>query len=282
MAVIAILAGILLPTLAKSKIRAQAIFCLNNTRELTLSWILYADDNNGRLAYNLGANATNSIGMVGMGGNSPTMRLNWVNNVLDWEAISNSDNTNATTMVATGLGPYAQGNKGIYRCPADHALSGDQRRAGWTARVRSYSMNAMIGDAGSFSRSGKNINNPDYIQFFTMSSIPQPADIFVFLDEHPDSIDDGYFVNRAYRLEWHDLPASYHDRAACFSYADGHSEPHRWLSPTTVPPPLPGAAGLLKKLPTSPQAAAAELADFYWLMSHMSVEPNQEKYDSPD
>jgi hypothetical protein len=127
--------------------------------------------------------------------------------------------------------------------------------------------------------SGWNVNNPDYIQFFTITSIPQPADIFVFLDEHPDSIDDGYFVNRAYNRQWHDLPASYHDRGACFSFADGHSEVHHWRSPTTAPPPLQEAAGLPKRLPTSPQAAAAELADFYWVISHMSVEPSKDRDD---
>lgn len=276
-AVIAILAGILLPTLGKSKQRAQAIYCLNNTHELTLAWILYADDNNGRLAYNLGANATNAIGMAS-GWSSPPMRLNWVNNVLSWGL--DADNTNAEKMVETGLGPYLLAAS-VYRCPSDHVVSRDQLNVGWHARVRSYSMNAMIGDAGGFSRSGSNINNPEYIQFFTMSAIPQPADIFVFLDEHPDSIDDGYFVNRAYRLEWHDLPASFHNNGAEFSFADGHADMHRWRSPTTTPPPYPDAAGLPKKLPTSPANAVAELADFYWVISHMSVEQSKSGDEYP-
>ena len=56
-------------------------------------------------------------------------------------------------------------------------------------------MNAMVGDAGSFSQSGVNLNNANYVQFFKAFSIPRPSEIFVFLDEHPDSIDDGYFVN---------------------------------------------------------------------------------------
>jgi prepilin-type N-terminal cleavage/methylation domain-containing protein/prepilin-type processing-associated H-X9-DG protein len=279
-AVIAILAGILLPTLAKSKVRAQALFCVNNTKQLTVAWMMYADDHEGHLAYNLGANATNTFAMAGSGVKSPPMSLNWADNVLDWST-NNPDNTNAAKMVETGLGPYLGKAGDVYRCPSDHALSGDQRKAAWQARVRSYSMNAMVGDAGIFTLSGANVNNPDYIQFFTMSSIVQPADIFVFLDEHPDSIDDGYFINRAYTLEWLDLPASYHNGAAAFSFADGHSELHRWRSPTTTPPPMPGAAGLPKKLPTSAQAAAAELADFYWVISRMSVEPKQGDDGSP-
>ncbi len=75
-------------------------------------------------------------------------------------------------------------------------------------------MNAMIGDAGDLSVTGYNRNNPDYVQFFNMSSIPEPAKIFVFLDEHPDSINDGYFINKADYWEWIDLPASYHNGAA--------------------------------------------------------------------
>jgi prepilin-type N-terminal cleavage/methylation domain-containing protein len=267
-AVIAIMAGILLPTLSKSKSKAEAMFCLNNEKQITLAWIMYADEHNGNLAYNLGANGAS----VATSGNPPPpMKLNWVNNVLDWTT-SNSDNTNAAKMVETGLGPYVDKTPTVYRCPSDHVLSGQQESAGWRNRVRSYSMNAMIGNAGSFSQAGWNLNNPDYVQFFRLTSIPQPADIFVILDEHPDSIDDGYFVERAYNDAWIDLPASYHAGAACFSFVDGHSETHRWLSSTTTPPSLPGAAGLPKAIPTNPRAATAELADFYWVVSRMSVE----------
>jgi prepilin-type N-terminal cleavage/methylation domain-containing protein/prepilin-type processing-associated H-X9-DG protein len=267
-AIIAILAGILLPTLAKSKMRAQAIICLNNEKQLTLAWVMYADDHDGKLAYNLGENSPT---MASAGGSPPPpMSVNWANNLLDWST-RQTDNTNAALMVETGLGLYVDRAAEVYRCPSDHVLSSSQRKAGWTARVRSYSMNAMIGDAGTFSTSGNNINNPGYVQFFRLTSIPQPAEIFVFVDEHPDTIDDGYFVNRAYRLEWIDLPASYHGGAACFSFADGHSETHRWLSGTTMPPPYPGAAASVMR----PLSSAAELADFYWVISHMSVEADQ-------
>jgi len=93
-AVIGILAGILLPTLAKSKARAQGVFCLNNTKQLTLAWIMYADDHNGRLAYNLGASG--GMGMAAKPG-SPPMKMNWANNVLTWGL--DPDNTNSEQMV---------------------------------------------------------------------------------------------------------------------------------------------------------------------------------------
>ena len=264
MAVIAILASILLPTLAKSKIRAQAVFCLNNTKQLTLAWLSYADDSNGRLAYNLGARGGTIIGVAG----GPPMNVNWVNNVLDWEL--HPDNTNTATLTATGLGPYVSQVASVYRCPSDYVLSDIQKASGWKSRVRSYSMNAMVGDAGSFSRSGANVNNPDYQQFFKYSTISRPTDIFVFLDEHPDSIYDGYFVNRAYYPEWRRLPASYHARAACFSFADGHSETHRWRYPHTTPPSLPDQTHRPVHIP------ANETGDFEWVISRMSVEREAE------
>ena len=261
-AVIAILAAILLPTLAKSKSRAQAVFCLNNTKQLTLGWVMYADDHEGRLAYNLGV--TNSIGVGGLGGSlASAMAMNWADNVLNWEVV-NSDNTNAAKLTASGLGPYVSQAARIYRCPSDHVLSDLQIQAGWSGRVRSYSMNAMVGDAGSFSRWGYNLNNPDYVQFFKFSTITKPSEIFVFLDEHPDTIRDGYFVNRAYDPRWIRLPASYHDRAAAFSFADGHSEIHRWECPSTMPPSQPFQANAPVALP------AGQHADFDWVISRMS------------
>jgi hypothetical protein len=183
---------------------------------------------------------------------------------LDW--FQDSDNTNATKMVGNGLGPYTAKVANIYRCPSDRVTSSIQQAAGWNARVRSYSMNAMVGDAGSFTQGGTNVNNPDYVQFFKFSAIPRPTDIFVFLDEHPDTISDGYFIDKAYNLEWIRLPASYHDRATSFSFADGHSEVHHWRYARTTPPSIPFASGCPIQIP------ANERGDFDWLISRMSVE----------
>jgi prepilin-type N-terminal cleavage/methylation domain-containing protein/prepilin-type processing-associated H-X9-DG protein len=252
-AIIAIVAAILLPALSAARERARSLICLNNTHQLTLAWELYADDHNSRLPYNLG-----------MTSGGARTNINWVNNVMTWD--TSSDNTNLATITKASLGVYAGGETGIYRCPSDDVLSSTQHAAGWTARVRSYSMNAMIGNAGDFTANGYNVNNPDYVQFFKITQIPHPTGIFVFLDEHPDSIDDGYFVNHAYRWQWLDLPASYHNGAAAFSFADGHSELHRWLEPSTIRPALPNAAGLPVSIPGN------EWADFQWVTSHMSVE----------
>jgi len=270
-AIIAVLAALLFPALSRARERARAIICLNNTRQLLLACQIYAGDNDEMLPYNLG-----------MAGSSFRTDLNWVNNVMTWDL--SSDNTNLATLTGASLGSFVSGNTSIYRCPSDQALSSVQRGAGWTARIRSYSMNAMVGDAGNFSANGFNINNPDYTQFFKTTQIPQPSEIFVFLDEHPDSIDDGYFLNKspddnyaaaygaAYNnAQWTDLPASYHNGATAFSYADGHSSLHRWQQPDTIRPPLPNAANLPIRIPSKPAAA---LADFNWVMDHMSVDKN--------
>ena len=66
-----------------------------------------------------------------------------------------------------------------------------------------------------------------------------PANRYLFLDEHPDSINDGYFLNDANPqtlAHWGDLPASFHNGACGFSYADGHAEIHKWRSSATILP----------------------------------------------
>jgi len=254
-AIIGILAAILLPALSRAKERAQGILCLNNTRQLDLAWQMYANDFENRLPYN-----------IGMAGSSFRTPLNWVNNVMTWAL--DSDNTNFATLTGASLGPFVSQATAIYRCPSDHVVSAAQSAAGWDRRIRSYSMNAMVGNAGDFSTNGFNINNPDYVQFFKITQIPQPTEIFVFLDEHPDSINDGYFLERDYYPEWHDLPASYHNGSAAFSFADGHSSLHRWTQPATCRPPLPDAANLPISVPSSGNQ------DLEWVLGHMSVDHN--------
>jgi prepilin-type N-terminal cleavage/methylation domain-containing protein/prepilin-type processing-associated H-X9-DG protein len=254
-AIIALLAALLLPAITSAKLRSQGIASLNNTRQLALGWSLYSDDHDGRLAYNLGG--------MGRAPNSLRTNANWVNNVMSWQL--DADNTNNAALTEASLGIYVNRNATIYRCPSDRALSSIQRANGWSHRNRSYAMNAMIGDAGELTSSGSNTNNPRYVQFFKLNAIPRPSEIFVFVEEHPDSINDGYFINRAYSDEWLDLPASDHNNAAPFAFADGHSTMRRWKERTTVRPPYPDSVEWPIPLP------ADGLADFDWVVKHMSV-----------
>ncbi len=270
-AIIAVLAALLLPALSRARMQAQGIQCLDNTRQLLLAWELYAHDHDDQLPYNLG-----------MTEGGPRTPLNWVNNVMTWDL--SPDNTNPATITDASLGPYSSATT-IYRCPSDNVLSTMQSGAGWDGRIRSYSMNAMVGDAGDFSTNGFNINNPDYTQFFKITQIPQPVEIFVFLDEHPNTIDDGYYLNKSTEYassstsstyggpvynnaEWLDLPATYHNQATAFSFADGHSALHRWLVPSTIYPVRPDVPYIPVDIP------ANQRADFNWILEHMSVDQN--------
>jgi prepilin-type processing-associated H-X9-DG protein len=125
-------------------------------------------------------------------------------------------------------------------------------------------MNAMVGNAGEFTLTGANTNNPYYRQFFRLSQVLDPTHIFVFIEEHPDSINDGYFLNQPSTWEWRDLPASYHKGGANISFADGHVESHLWMESSTRPPAMPDAAALPFAVPTGASQ------DFLWLMERMS------------
>ncbi len=255
-AVMGILASVLLPALAKAKSKGQALICLNNLRQLHLAWMLYAHDNNDRLAYNLGATEIKQS----LRQQRP---INWANSVLNWEL--DPDNTNQLLNTEAALGGYLGRNHRVFRCPSDSVLSAIQKRAGWVERSRSVSMNAMVGDAGEFTRGGTNVNNPFYRQFMKLGDLQSAAETFVFIEEHPDSINDGYFLNKASSGGWTDLPASYHNGSANLSFADGHVENHRWLVPSTKPPPRPDAAGLPFPLERE------DRGDFYWLLRRMST-----------
>ena len=269
-AIIGIIAAILLPALAKSRERGLAIACLHNTRQLVLATQIYGDDHNGELPYNLI-----------MGGTPLTSYrtdYNWVNNVMTWDL--SSDNTNTETITRSALGQYVNGSPATYRCPSDRLLSSVQQQAGWEYRIRSYSMNALMGNPGSALTNSSNINDPNYRQFLKLNQITRPSEMFVFLDEHSDSIDDGCFVNRqsvitytggggytpsASTMAWTDLPASYHNRSASFSFADGHASLHRWQSASTT----------LNTTGTGfnqPMAVSTDATDYQWVMEHMSIQ----------
>src|SRR5574340_1014352 len=90
-AIIAILAALLLPALARAKLKAQGVYCLNNNKQIALGWIQYADDNNARLVYNRdGGNV----------GKTPGDRA-WVGGWLDYSG--STDNTNVNLLVNNAM-----------------------------------------------------------------------------------------------------------------------------------------------------------------------------------
>jgi prepilin-type N-terminal cleavage/methylation domain-containing protein len=261
-AIIAILASMLLPALARAKCRAQGVLCMSNTKQFMLAWLQYANDNGDRVVNNFGVQETDAE-------ISAKTYRNWVNNNMSWDL--NQENINVDLIKLGALNPYVGGNIGVYKCPADNYLSIPQRNAGWTARLRSYSMNAYFGPYNPTWTSEGNSFFPTYRQFLKLSTTPNPVNFFVMLDEHPDSINDGYFLNNADAAaldHWGDLPASYHCGAAGFSFADGHSEIHKWKSRVTIQPvKMQSGFTAYPFVTDSPNGAA----DAQWITSHMSV-----------
>jgi prepilin-type N-terminal cleavage/methylation domain-containing protein/prepilin-type processing-associated H-X9-DG protein len=237
-AIIALLAALLLPALGKSKAKAEAVTCAHNLQQLSLAWILYAEENGDLLVNNHGVPETLA------------RRQTWANNVQDWQ--SGDDNTNLVYLTDSKLGPFANRSTRIYKCPADREPAPNG------PRIRSVSMNAMAGDPGELT----NRFNPLFVQFYKSAEVRNPSGIFVFLDEQADTLNDGFFVNRLDNYAWGNLPGSYHNGGVNLTFADGHQESHHWLVADTIRPVLK------QRLPTSIPATPA--TDFEWLKERTS------------
>ena len=232
-AIIAILASMLLPALSKAKTKAQGIMCMNSNKQLLTAWLLYAGDFNDACANNF--TIPDTVDAI------TTKKFNnWVNNVMTWATggIEGQSVTNVEWVKNGVLARYTSAALQVYRCPADNYLSPAQRRAGWTGRLRSNSMNALFGRSDNLSSSatGRAWFDPAYKQFLKTTDVPRPAMTWLTLDEHPDGINDGFFIANINATAWGDLPASFHNRACGFSFADGHAEIKKWRSGTSVYP----------------------------------------------
>lgn len=274
-AIIAILAAMLLPALNRAKIKAQAAYCMGNSRQLMLGWVQYSGDNNDQLVNNFG-----------MGFNAFEERNqtygSWVNGLMTWDVADMLGNsvTNVAGIVQAPFFKYT-GSIGVYKCPADNYVSPVQRAAGINARPRSYSMNMFFGanTPTPGSNNGVNATFPTYTQFLKASSIRNPAGLFVTLDEHPDSINDGFLQTDPHTdiaqwspPHWNDLPATYHDGACGFSFADGHAEIHKFKSSTcTILPVLFTPYQGSRTVTFSADASGAGAQDATWVASRASV-----------
>jgi prepilin-type N-terminal cleavage/methylation domain-containing protein/prepilin-type processing-associated H-X9-DG protein len=263
-AIIAILAAMLLPALGRAKTKAQGILCMNNTKQMMFGWFQYSTDNDDKLVSNFGQAETYA--------EIATQKYRtWVNNNMYWTTEPQITNL---LMLKVGLfNPYLSGNTRVYKCPADNFLSSPQMAAGWTERSRSYAMNAFFGPFNAnlndpFWPKGRNNFFGTYRQFLKVAAMSSPANFYVFLDEHPDSINDGYFLNNPNwkaLTRWGDAPASFHNGAAGFSFADGHSEIHRWRSATSKIPVKKSSFG------GGPVFDAEGKVDAEWLCTRTSV-----------
>ncbi len=215
-AIIAILAALLLPALAKAKLKGQGVACLNNLRQLAIAWNMYADDYNGVLV------------------------PNWVLSSQAW--IDGTKGDVSTTQGATNLLAIKQGllfpynpNVGVYQCPA--AIKGPSTAPNVRV-VRNYSLEGRMGGADAAAAAQYGVQDTTWVlgaaypQYKKASEIqlPVPAEAMTFVDESIETVDDGYFaVNyTAHINDWQNSPTVRHGKSGVLAFADGHSEPWRW------------------------------------------------------
>ncbi len=260
-AIIAILAALLLPALTRAKLKAQAVQCMNNGRQMMLAWRLYVEDNSDFVP---GAWATPYDWI-------PLGDMSWTGNALVDGANQNNWNPDVI-LKKSRLWPYCGNSAGIWRCPADTlypctVVSGPY--AGSRPRQRSMSMLSWFNGADADRFPGC----AGYTKYGKMAQVlkPGPAMTIVFVDERCDSINDGEWCSSMngwpdQPQSWImiDFPGSYHGNAGGVSFVDGHSEIHKWKDPRTTPP-IGKLPGLNLRSPNN--------MDVYWIMEHSTRKP---------
>ncbi len=215
-AIIAILAAMLLPALAKAKIRAQQTQCLNNARQLMLCGIMYPGDNNNTFAQN-----------------NPTAALSkgsWIQGDMSDQTGTYGQVTpgvmDSTNLLCDSTGTFWPYNSsfGIYHCPSDPATTGN------IPKVRSYSMNGFVGTDHAWSAQIGIAGLKNYKIFIKPTDVLSPSTTWYLIDEHELGINDGFFlVDMTGATAFKDMPATRHNRGYCLAFIDGHSEIYKLM-----------------------------------------------------
>src|SRR5438034_11254631 len=223
-AVIAILAALFLPALAKSKEIATGSRCLGNQKQLMLAWLMYADDHNGtmigqqyliknKLEELAGGGFWPDALSVALPATEPQRQLSIIK-----ERIKNGP-----------LYPYNPAVEG-YHCPGDKRLGRKVGSPGWA--FDSYSKaNGMNG----LQPPNQWESPADYYPVSKISGIPKPSQMYVFVEESdPRGYNLGTWVLNIAQDNWVDGMAIFHNIASSFGMSDGHAELHKWIEAETV------------------------------------------------
>jgi prepilin-type N-terminal cleavage/methylation domain-containing protein/prepilin-type processing-associated H-X9-DG protein len=266
-AIIAILAAMLLPALARAKQKAQSISCMNNTKQLMLSWNMYANDNGDILAPNDYPYTTPYYTAA----NKDHLKC-WVCGTME-QPLDAGNDSELVDPVGSVLTPYIT-SKPVFHCPADNYIDPNAHKV----HVRSYAMNSAVGTVWSgFYLNGSppigtpvqggwlpgnsyNAGQTTWLTYGKLSSFtrPGPSETWVIMDENPYSINDGSMAISAVATAGNtyliDFPSGNHGNAAGMAFADGHSLVHKWQDSRTYTPqgiiqPGMGSTGSTRQSP---------------------------------
>ena len=246
-AVIGILAAMLMPAFTKAKIKAQGVACMNQSRQLALAWNMYAADHRGAIV----TSYLDFSGSYGGGGDATIWVKEWCGGSMQFPTA-----TNPAPIKMGLLYPYVKNVK-AYKCPSDTSTYNG------VPKLRSLSCSQVL--------NGIAWSNPNYMKYTTTFQIAKPSDTWAFIDENPDSINDGGFATYLVLPDGtatcdpskSDTPAGYHNNATGMAFTDGHSVIHKWFSPyTTI---------INNKRPSGATSNPLFLQDVIWFSSMTSV-----------
>ena len=250
LAIIGLLASLVLAAVARAKSAGRQTSCISNLKQLQLAWLNYAHENEDRLPLN----------------RAQRQGFDWVGIEGGW-VLGNAKLDKDDSLLRKGsLFPYA-GSTAIYRCPADSSTLRDEPSR---LRNRSFSMNMWLNSELPGSTAGDTAPKLN-LGRLSLVAAHGASRLFVFIDEHPVSIDDGVFLVANSGLSivppievWGSFPAERHSGGANLSYADGHVEPHRWRWHRDVQNYSGGA---------TPVTNTNDLADLEWLQNRLPSTP---------
>lgn len=276
--VVVVLFLVLLPALAKPGINSKTIQCLYNHRQLCNAWRMYADDSSDRIPYaatsGSGGRAGNSVNFD-VANPSDYNNFAWSGAHLNFNMGNRANWDPTVDMMLRPLWKYVK-TATVFKCPSDQSVCPNANGA-LVPRILSVSMNLYLGGycpglaGGAGDDGGWSFAYP-YRIYSEISDLGtfSPARAFVFTDHRPDEINwsnfatdmTGYSPSNPAAFNFADWPGFFHDGGAAISFADGHTELHRWTDARTTPPAMPN--GIILDI----SSASPNNADIAWLQDH--------------